>query len=195
MVQQFASVKRGNKVDTKKIDIFQRDFSKFSPTDFYDDVSIQTWNYESDDPNFLMSDFVWRLDGCANRHAPVKKLTPKEVKLKLKPWISPEISKLIRIRDKLFARKKRQPDNERVKLLYNNVRNKVNREMKRSKKDYYSSYFEEHKSNIKKTWEGIKKIVNVKNNVTYSISQLNIDGKVIDEPKDIADNINNFLLM
>ena len=191
---QFASVNRESKVDTKKIDLFKRDFSKFSPTDFYDDVSIQEWNYESSDTNFLMSDFVWRLDGCAQRHAPVKKLTHKEVKLKLKPWISPEISKLIRVRDKLFARKKRQPNNERVKELYNNVRNKVTRELKRSKKDYYSSYFVEHQSNIKKTWEGIRKIVNVKNPIAYSISQLNIDGRIVDEPKDIADNINNFFV-
>ena len=58
-------------------------------------MSIQAWNYNLDGSNKLMNDFVWRLDGCANRHAPLKKLNAKEVKLKAKPWVTPEISKMI----------------------------------------------------------------------------------------------------
>ena len=92
---------------------------------------------------------VWRLDGCVERHAPTKRLSPKEVKFKLKPWITPEIQKLIRIRDRLFARKKRQPENEYVKDVYNKVRNKVSRELAKSKKEHYNSYFDEHNTNIK----------------------------------------------
>ena len=113
--------------------MYGRDFSKFSPSHFRDDVSIQPWLHHTNDPNTLMNDFIWRLDGCAERHAPTKKLTPKEVKLKLKPWITPETLKLIKIRDKLFKRKKRQPENELVKETYNRVRNRVNRELKKSK--------------------------------------------------------------
>ena len=60
-----------------------------------------------------MKDFVWRLDGCANRHAPLKKLSAKEVNLKVKPWITPKISKMIKIRDKLFTIKK---DNLVIKM-------------------------------------------------------------------------------
>ena len=70
-----------------------------------------------------------------------KKLSPKEVKLKLKPWITPDITKLIKIRDKLFSRKKRQPENKQVEEMYNRVRNKVSREMAKSKKEHYKSYF------------------------------------------------------
>ena len=141
-----------------------------------------------------MSDFVWRLDGCAGRHAPTKKLSPKEVKLKLKPWITPDIQKLIKIRDRLFNRKKRQPENERVKEIYNRVRNRINRELKKSKKDHYKSYFEEHDTNLKKTWEGIRKIVNVKKPTNFSISQLNVKGKIVDDPTAIANHFNNFFV-
>ena len=190
---QFASVKR-EKVDIVKVDIFSRDFSKFSPIDFYDDVSIQAWNHNLGDSSKLMNDFVWRLDGCANRHAPIKKLNAKEVKLKSKPWITSEISKMIKIRDKLFTRKKRQPYNEDIKQYYNIFRNRVNREIKQSKKSYYTLYFENHKNNIRKTWEGIRNIVNLKNTTNYGISQLNINGKIINEPKDIANSMNNFFV-
>ena len=65
---------------------------------------------------------------------------------------------------------------------------------KKLKKTYYTSYFEEHNYNIKKTWEGIRKIVNTKNTINYGISQLNINGKIIEEPKDIANSVNDFFV-
>ena len=107
---QFASVNRG-KIDVKKIVMFGRDYKNFSFEDYRDDVSLQQWMSTSDDPNILMSDFVWRLDGSTKRHAPTKKLSHEEVKLRLKPWITHNIQKLMRIGDRLHARKKREPTN------------------------------------------------------------------------------------
>ena len=159
-----------------------------------DDVSIQNWNSNAENSSDLMKDFVWRINGCVDRHAPVRKLSTKEIKLKSKPWITPELSKMIKIKNKLFERKKRQSSNENVKQLYNIFRNRVNRELKKSKKSFYSSYFEEHNNNIKKTWEGIRKIVNTKNTINYSISQLNVNGKVVNDSKDIANCANNFFV-
>ena len=83
---QFASIK-SQKLDIKKITIYARDYSKFSSKDFIDDVAIQNWNYEEEEPSNLFDDFLWKLDGCVERHAPIKKLKPKEIKLKAKPWI------------------------------------------------------------------------------------------------------------
>ena len=75
---QFASIK-SQKLDIKKITIYARDYSKFSSKDFIDDVAIQNWNYEEEEPSNLFDDFLWKLDGCVERHAPIKKLKPKEV--------------------------------------------------------------------------------------------------------------------
>ena len=61
--------------------------------------------------NDQFNDFYWKLEGCVERHAPVKELSTKEIKMKSKPWINPIITKLIRNRNKLFKRKKRQPNN------------------------------------------------------------------------------------
>ena len=59
-------------------------------------------------------------------------------------------NKMILFRNKLFQCKKRQPSNEEIYRLYNLFRNRVNREIKKSKTNYYSGYFENNKSNIKK---------------------------------------------
>ena len=40
-----------------------------------------------------------------DRQAPIKKLSPGEIKLKSKPWITYKIKKMIKFRNKLFARK------------------------------------------------------------------------------------------
>ena len=124
----------------------------------------------------------------------IKKLSPKEIKLQGKPWISTEIFKLIMVRNKIFARKKRQPNNANTKRLYNLFRNRAAREIKKSKKIYYSEYFEMNKMNIKKIWSGIREIVNTRNNISTKITQLNINGKIIDNPKDVANQLNDFFV-
>ena len=87
-----------------------------------------------------------------------------------------------------------QPTNENVKHLYNIFRNRVKRNLKRSKKHYYAAYFEEHNNNIKKIWEGIRSIVNIKNSVNPKIAQLKINGKVIDKPKQIVNKLNDYFV-
>ena len=146
---QFASVKSEN-IEIKKIKMYSRNYSKFSSNDFHDGVAIQNWNYELDNPTDLFNDFFWKLECCVERHAPITKLNYREIKLKVKPWKTPKLSKMIKIKNKMFERKKRQPLNDNVKFLYNTFRNRVNRELKKSKKSYYDSYSEEHSNNIKK---------------------------------------------
>ena len=47
------------------------------------------------------------------------------------------------------------------------------------------------KNNTKKIWEEIRKIMNLKN-VSLKTFQLHIDGKIIDDDKDIATSFNTF---
>ena len=189
---QFASVKR-EKLDYKKVNRYERDFSKYLPSDFRDDVSIQNWNVDNIDSSILFSDFYHKLKGCTDRHAPIRKLSAKEVKLKSKPWINSDLAKMIRIKNKVFERKKRQPNNNDIKSLYNKFRNRVNKELKKAKKSHYTEYFNEH-NDIKKTWQGIRSIVNVKNNLNQGLSQFKINGNIVVEPKDIANHINEFFV-
>ena len=80
--------------------------------------------------------FMIPLATSVNRHAPFKKLSPKEIKIKNKPWLSHIIVKMIKNRNKVFARKKRQPNNENLKRLYNILRNRVKRDIKKTKKQW-----------------------------------------------------------
>ena len=55
----------------------------------------------------------------------MKKLTPREIKIKNKPF---------KLRNKEHARKKRQSNNVNCKRLYNLLRNRVHRELKKKSK-------------------------------------------------------------
>lgn len=189
---QFISVKR-KKLDLKNVNIFRRDYSQFNTQSFRDDISIQAWDNNLTDVNEQFTDFYWRLESCVDRHAPVKKLSRKEMKLDSKPWITPKIIRMIKYRNTLFNRKKRQPNNENIKKLFTLFRNKVNNELKKSKKIYYKKYFEECQNNIKKTWDGIKSIINPKNS-SSKISQLKIGERIFNTPLGMATEFNNFFV-
>ena len=78
----------GNKlqIDFKKIHAYRRDYSKFTNKSFRDDVSIQNWNYSHNNVNDSFNDVYIKLEACVDRHVPLIKLTPWEVKIKSKPW-------------------------------------------------------------------------------------------------------------
>ena len=69
----------------------------------------------------------------------------------------------------------------------------MNRELKKSKKQYYADYFASNINNTKKTWDGIREIVNLKKNHTKT-SQLIIGGKIIDDDQELATNFNEFFV-
>ena len=141
--------------------MYKRDYSNFSEDSFRDDVSIHNFKNYFENVNDKFINFFFFSWKAVLKDMPLKKLTPKEIKLESKPWITADLNKMIKIRNKLFQRKKRQPNNENNKRLYNLFRNRVIRELKKSKQNYYNEYFEVNNNNIKKTWEGIRSIVNI----------------------------------
>ena len=95
----------------------------------------------------------------------------------------------------MHRRKKRQSNNENIKRLYNLFSNRIIREMKKSKRDHYNKYFEKHRNDVKKTWNGIRSIINIKNSVQSSLTQLNVKETIITNPKKIVEKSIIILLM
>ena len=79
---QYLSVK-SEKVDLKEVNMYQQDYSTFSSESCCEDISIQNWNYSPDNVHDTFNDFYNKLEGSVNRHALIKKLPHKEIKLTL----------------------------------------------------------------------------------------------------------------
>ena len=81
-----------------------------------------------------------------------------------RPWITTGILKSIKHRDQIHRNFLKEKDDEKKKALfkcYKTKRNMIKILIRQSKRDYYANFFEENKSDTKKTWEGIRNIVNI----------------------------------
>ena len=121
-------------------------------------------------------------------------LTKSNSKLQSKPWITPHIQKLIKHRDKLL-RKLKKSHSKNTEELYKKFRNRVVSENTKSKFNYFDTYFQANKSNMKNLWTDIKSIINTKSkNSPQSISQLTADGETIQDRQKMANVFNNFFV-
>ena len=64
---------------------------------------------------------------------------------------------------------------------YKYYRNKIVTLIRLSKKNYYQNYFKENLNNIKKTWNGIKQIINISNKIFNPITSMYINNNVSNE--------------
>ena len=137
---QFVSIDN-SKIEYNKSTCHKRNYLNVSEESFIADV------------NDSYNGFIFRLEGCVNRHAPIKKLNQKEQRRKQKPWITNEILEKIKHRNKLFAQRKNNPNDVNIKIIYVLFRNAVNRNIKTAKKLYWSLYIQESKDDMKKNKE------------------------------------------
>ena len=94
----------------------------------------------------------------------------------------------------MFAQRKSNPNDVNIKRIYVLFHNAINRDIKAAKKSYWSSYFEQSKNDMKKTWKGIRQLVNIKNPSISNITQINSSGTNVTDPKQIANAFNNFFV-
>ena len=176
------------------------DYTKFSRKKFIHDFSILDWS-PTDDLSVSVNDhfdyFLEWTATCIDSHLPKKRITKRNLKLRMKPWINGKIQKLMFNRDKLFKKmiKNPTPENKYLYEKYSKFRNRVVSEQCKSKIKYYQNYFEKHKTNMKMLWTGIKSIVNVKSKTQFSpISHLVNNGTRINDPVKMANIFNNYFV-
>ena len=122
-------------------------------------------------------------------------LNKKQLRLEAKPWITRGIIKSIKRRDKLLKKYINAKDPIRKDQLhtdYKRLRNEVVAIIRRSKKMHYQKYFTENASDIKKTWTGIKNVINISSKNTGMPAAMLIDKKNTSDPTKIAEGFNNY---
>ena len=88
--------------------------------------ALQNWNYSDDNVHDSFNEFYIKLEGSVNSPKEAVAKRSQNEKLSL-VTVSADILKLIKVRNKVFARKKRQTDIGNCKRLYNLLRNRINR--------------------------------------------------------------------
>ena len=142
---QFCILK-STKVKTRVKKSKMRDFSRFSSEKLNADLSNVDWSAlfanESNDVNSIFSSFYNKFNKLVNKHAPMKTISNHRAKQFSKPWISKGLRKSIRVKNKLYV------SGDRAK--YKMYRNKICTLTRKSKQQYYTKFFNDNLTNMKK---------------------------------------------
>ena len=113
---------------------------------------------------------------------------------KLKPWITDQLVILIRDRDRLSRRVKRQPDNIQLREDYRQTRNQVTNMIKDTKHRYYREKINQNNKNTSKIWKTINEITGTTKKMNMITEIQDTNGQIVtkDEPKLIPDVFNKY---
>ena len=84
--------------------------------------------------------------------------------------------------------------NKKNRLLneFKTMKNEITLLTRNSKKRYYEKYFSKNKENLRKTWQGIKEVINIKSKNFNTISCISDKNISVTDPKAIANCFNKF---
>lgn len=104
-----------------------------------------------------------------------------------KPWVTKDIKNLMRDRDKWFRRWKQSKNNIAYRNIYKQLRNNINKELDKSKRNFYKSRFADCQHSVRETWKTINCVIGKK----QKNSPDDIISKYMDKDNNDADRIVN----
>ena len=114
-----------------------------------------------------------------------------QCKQRTEEWMTADILDLMHCRDKFLYNLKKYGNHDDY-VNFNKLRNKVQRDIKRAKSEFFSGKIEENKKNPKKLWQHIKEL-GLKNKTNDGAKLcLKIANEICHEPKAIADHFVEF---
>ena len=94
---------------------------------------------------------------------------------------------------RMFLKEKGQQKKTQLHNDYKNQRNLVVSMIRTSKVSYYQKYFQECKSNVRKTWDGVKFIINLNKKAKFLPTKVHDDAnRMVTEPRHIATTFNKY---
>jgi Reverse transcriptase (RNA-dependent DNA polymerase) len=160
---------------------------------FKNDLSNVNWAtlLECNDTQLAYDIFSENFFFLYNLHFPLRKVKLNRNIHKLEKWFTGGM--LISRRKKLFLGKlvAKEPTVDN-KLVYSRYRNVYNTVLRASKKLYFERELEKHRTNLKVTWDTLRKATRKSKTKKFSINRINDKGHLIHQPKEIANFLNNF---
>ena len=120
-------------------------------------------------------------------------MSRKQLKLKLKPWITKGLLVLIKHKQQLY--KTHFVDgNSKQKKLYKKYANKLNRIKFAAKQLYYQKELENSKFNMFKTWKIVKSLLPSSNKKSSTPEKIKFNDEIFSNPLDVANNFCDYFL-
>ena len=130
-----------------------------------------------------------------DRHLPTVRLTKRQRKTQLKPWITFGIIKSICKRD-FYFRKFLQAKNPEIKtqfhVQYKSYRNLIVTLCRQSKSNYFTKYFNQNSTNMQKIWLGVRNLISLKSTKSSNPISISTGNAVTSDPDIVANSFNDF---
>ena len=179
----------GNLQKTPKVFV-TRQFKHFNKTAFLEDLRQVYWDDlldTTDDPTVLVQLWTKVFVGTLDKHAPLMKRKGKNI---YSPWVTQDLIHKRRTRDTLKAKAVKMKS-EILMEAYRNLRNQVNRENDKLKRQYFAKKISDNEKDIKGTWNTINKLVDRRSKTT-EIPYLEVKGEIISESKQKVEALNDY---
>ena len=176
----------------KGLPLMRRDMSQKNIMKFIDEMKLTSWQSVLDENNTQLAYSIFHetVSSTYNTCFPLKKISKKYYINK--PWLTSALKESIKIKNKLFVSTKRH-GNDNMIPFYKRYRNKLNQLLRSAERKHYHDLLNEHKSNIRKSWQIIKSIIN-KRKYTPISNKFKDNDKVISDGNIIANKFNNFFI-
>ena len=109
--------------------------------------------------NEMWNNFEGIFNSTLDNHAPFRLQSRKEAKFNHNPWITKEILKLIKTKQKLFNQAKKD---KTKKEPYKIISNKLTHIIQQAKKNHFKTKILQSKDNLGDLWKTVNSIVNIK---------------------------------
>ena len=127
---------------------------------------------------------------------PLKRVKFDKHKHNKSNWITAGLIRSIKCRDKLYLKMKQTPTHSEayanIKINLKTYNNILKRNIEQAKIMYYHQKLAKYTNDIKNTWKVIKEVTNKTTNKTQLPEFFKLDGKIITDKTDIANEFNTF---
>jgi len=170
-----------------------KNWSKFDQINFILDFFNIDWETELYVPDLDVDQafqiFDTKLQHLVDLHVPTIKVTKRQHKTRLKPWITSGILKSISKRDFLFHKFSKAKDpviKTQLHKSFKSYRNLIVSLIRKSKTNHYTKYFNSHSSNMQKIWKGINELIGSKSSTSLSTPSIRIGQSLTSDPISVA---------
>ena len=180
-------------INSNELSIVKRLFTANNKQIFQEAISKVDWGSINMIPNAqeAFTAFHEKLYDIFDKCFPRKKIVFKYNNHK--PWLTDELKSAIKYKNKLYhiSMKYKTSYNERMYAIH---RNKVKHALETAEKEHYAKLFEINRSNMKKTWNILKSIINKKRNPKIQ-NRFRLDlNTIITDKSLISEKFNDFFV-
>ena len=183
------TARKNTKLEPEHITIKYRDTKNLNIDELLNDLSVVPWDvgFIFDDVDDVLFTYEKLLNDVINQHTPLRE---KRVKQKCQPpWFNKTISEAIKERDSLL-RNARITNSADDWQKYKRAKCKVINFIRKAKRLYFNESIDQNRGNPKGVWRSLRNLCG-KSNQSTSIKQLKTTTGTIENPKMIAECLNN----